>query len=119
MSVRAERRLLGWRTRSGRATAARHLDLLAVAVAAKGYRHIKLYQAEEFPVRPLVLWIFALGPDEHVRVAVTVRAMPGRGWAYYEAGRRRHGFLSRCGDTGRAAAQVDAMLKHRMFSATW
>ncbi|GAA2288368.1 hypothetical protein GCM10010402_52940 [Actinomadura luteofluorescens] len=119
LSVRAERRLLGWRTRSGRAVVIRHLDLLAAAVAAKGYRHIKLYQAEEFTTRPLVLWIFALGPDGHVRVAVTVRAMPRRGWAYYEAGRGRCGYLSRCGDPERVAGQVDAMLKHRMFSATW
>ncbi|GAA2288433.1 hypothetical protein GCM10010402_53030 [Actinomadura luteofluorescens] len=119
LSVRAAGRLLRWRTWSGRAVVIRHLDLLAAAVAARGYRHIKLYQAEEFPRRPLVLWIFALGPDAHVRVAVTVRTMPGRGRAYYEAGRGRHGYLSRCGDTWGAAGQVDAMLKHRMFSATW
>ncbi|MGW2310503.1 hypothetical protein [Actinomadura luteofluorescens] len=39
----------------------RHLDLLAVAVATRSYRHVKLYRAEEFPTRPLRLWIFALG----------------------------------------------------------
>ncbi|TDC00993.1 hypothetical protein [Actinomadura bangladeshensis] len=76
--IAARRHLLRWRTRLGRATATRNLDLLAVAVQAKGYRHIKLYQAGELPTRPPVLWVFAFGPDDHVRAAVTVCATSGR-----------------------------------------
>jgi hypothetical protein len=119
LNVQAGRHLLRWRTRLGRTTAIRNLDLLAVAVQVKGYRFVKLYQAAEFPTRPPVLWVFAFGPDHHVRVAVTVHATPGRDWGYYEAGRERHGYLSPCGDTKHAAEQVDAPLKHRMFPATW
>ncbi len=52
LSVQAGRHLLRWRTRLGRATALWNLDLLAVAVQAKGYRFVKLYQADEFPTRP-------------------------------------------------------------------
>ncbi|MEU5990582.1 hypothetical protein ABZ806_16560 [Spirillospora sp. NPDC047418] len=119
MSVQVERYALRWRTFRGRATTIRHLDLLAVAVQAKSYRFVKLYQADEFPAHPPVLWVFAFSPDDHVRVAVTVHATRGCGWAYYEAGRGRHGYLSPCGDTKHAADQVDALLKHRMFPSTW
>ncbi|NVI89128.1 hypothetical protein [Actinomadura sp. BRA 177] len=119
MSVQVERYVLRWRTRLGRATAIRHLDLLALAVQAKGYRHVKLYQADEIPTRPPVLWVFAFSPDDHVRVAVSVHAMPSGGWAYCEAGRGRHSYLSPCGDAKHAAEQVDALLKHRMFPSTW
>jgi hypothetical protein len=119
LNVRAGGRLLRWRTGLGRTTAIRNLDLLAVAVQAKNYRYVKLYQAGEFPDRPPVLRVFAFGPDDHVHLAVTVHATPGRGWAYYEAGRGRHGPLSPCGDTKHAADQVDALLKHRMFPSTW
>ncbi len=94
VSVQVERYVLRWRTRLGRATAIRHLDLLALAVQAKGYRHVKLYQADEIPTRPPVLWVFAFSPDDHVRVAVSVHAMPSGGWAYCEAGRGRHSYLS-------------------------
>ena len=111
--------MLRWRTRLGRSTAIRNLDLLAVALQTRSYRFVKLYQADEFPTRPPVLWVFAFGPDDHARVAVTVQAVPGGGWAYYEAGRGRHGYLSPCGDTKQAADQVEAVLKHRMFPATW
>jgi hypothetical protein len=119
LNVQAGRHLLRWRTRLGRTTAVRNLDLLAVAVQAKRYRFVKLYQAEEFPTRPPLLWVFALGLGDHVRVAVSVQATPGGGWAYYEAGHGRHGYLSPCGDAEHAAEQVDALLKHRMFPSTW
>ncbi|XRQ10068.1 hypothetical protein ACN3XK_03940 [Actinomadura welshii] len=111
-------RLLRWRTRLGRTTAIRNLDLLAVAVQARSYRYVKLYQADELPARPPLLWVFAFSPDDHVRVAVSVHATAD-GWAYYEAGRGRHGYLSPCGDTKQAADQVDTLLKHRMFPSTW
>ncbi|GAA1791273.1 hypothetical protein [Actinomadura chokoriensis] len=93
LNVQAGRHLLRWRTRLGRSTGIRNLDLLAVAVQARSYRFVKLYQADEFPTRPPVLWVFAFSPDDHVRIAITVHAMPGGGWAYYEAGSGRHGYL--------------------------
>ncbi|WP_146877407.1 hypothetical protein [Actinomadura madurae] len=107
-----------WRTRLGRATAIRNLDLLAVALQARSHRCVKLYQADEFPGRPPLLWVFAFSPDDHVRVVVNVQAVPG-GRAYHEAGRGRHGYLCPCGDVKDAAEQVDSVLKHRMFPSTW
>ncbi|TMR03426.1 hypothetical protein ETD83_10515 [Actinomadura soli] len=119
LKVQVGRYLLRWRTRLGRATAIHHLDLLAAALAPKNYRYIKLYQADEFPTRPPLLWVLAFGQDRHVRVAVHVRATPGGDWAYYEAGRGRHGYLCPCGDAKQAADEVDGLLKHRMFPSTW
>ncbi|MEU5990628.1 hypothetical protein ABZ806_16790 [Spirillospora sp. NPDC047418] len=119
LNVQAGRNLSRWRTRLGRTTAIRNLDLLAVAVQTKSYRCIKLYQAAEVPSRPPLLWVFAFGPNDHVRLAVTVHATPGRGWAYYEAGRGRRSYISPCSDAKHAADQVDALLKHRMFPSTW
>ncbi|TDB85144.1 hypothetical protein E1264_22155 [Actinomadura sp. KC216] len=119
LSAMAGRHLLRWRTRLGRATAIHHLDLLAATITPMGYRCIKLYQADEFPTHPPVLWVFAFGPDRHVRVAVHVRAVPGGDWAYYEAGRGRYGYLCPCGDPKQVADQVDGLLRHRMFPSTW
>jgi hypothetical protein len=119
LNVQAERHLLRWRAWRGRGTAIRYLELLAVALHAEGYRCVKLYQADDLPNRPPVLWVFAFGPDDHVRVAVAVRAVPGGTWGYYRAGRGRHGYLAPCGDTKYAADQVGDLLKHRMFPTTW
>lgn len=119
LSVRVERHVLRWRTRLGRASAIGHLELLAGAVTCKGYRCVKLYQADDLPARPPLLWVLAFSPVDHVRLTVSVRATPGGTWGYYEAGRGRHGYLSPCGDTPRAAEQVDAILRHRMFPSTW
>ncbi|MFB4305310.1 hypothetical protein [Actinomadura sp. GTD37] len=119
LTVRAERHLLRWRTLRGRPTAIRYLDLLAVAVQAKGYKAVKLYRAGDQPARPPVLWVFAFSPDDHVRMAVAVHAFTGGVWGYCEAGRGRRGYLAPCGDTKSAADQVDGVLKHRMFPATW
>lgn len=119
LNVRVERHLLRWRTYLGRSTAIHYLDLLDGAVVSKGYRAVKLYRAEEFPTRPPLLWVFAFSPEGHVKVAVSVRATSGNSWGYFEAGRGRGGYLSVCGDTGHAAEQVDALLKHRMFPSTW
>jgi hypothetical protein len=118
VSVQAEPYVLRWRTWRGRPVATRYLDLLAIAVQAKGYRCVKLYEATDLPARPHVLWVFAFGPDDHVRVAVTVCAVAG-GWGYHQAGRGRHGYLAPCGDAKYAADQVDGLLKHRMYPATW
>ena len=49
LNVQAGRHMLRWRTRLGRSTAIRNLDLLAVALQAKSYRFVKLYQADEPP----------------------------------------------------------------------
>ncbi|NDU72317.1 hypothetical protein GWI34_06720 [Actinomadura sp. DSM 109109] len=111
--------LAWWRRRLGRATAILYLELLAAEIEARGYRCVKHYQADEFPTWTPLLWILAFSPDDHVRLTVKVRAVPGQRWAYYEAGRGRRGYLSPCGDPGRAADQVDALLKHRMFPSTW
>lgn len=119
MIVHAGRYLLWWRTLLDRATAILHLELLAAAIESKGYRCIRHYQADDFPTWVPLLWILAFSPDDHVRLTVSVRATVGRKWAYYETGRGRHGHLSPCGDTERAADQVDALLKHRMFPSTW
>lgn len=107
------------RDRPGRGSVIGHLDELAKALASKGYRHVKLYQAAELPDRPLLLWVFVFGVDGHVRIAVTVRATDGGAWAYYEAGRGTYRYLCLCGDAGRAAGEVDAILKHRMFPSNW
>lgn len=69
--------------------------------------------------RSPMLWVFAFSPADHVRVAVTARTVTGGDWAYHQAGRGRHGYLAPCGDTKYAADQVDGLLKHRMYPATW
>lgn len=113
------RHLLGWRTRLGRATAVGHLDRLAGAATSRGYRCVKLYQAEDLPARPPLLWVLAFSPVDHVRLTVNVRATPGGTWGYYEAGRGRNGYLASCGDLRCAVERVDAILRHRMFPSTW
>ncbi|SNR28558.1 hypothetical protein [Actinomadura mexicana] len=117
--VQAGGRLLWWRTRLGRATAILYLELLAAAIESRGYRCVKHYQADDLPTWVPLLLVLAFSPDDHVRLTVSVHAMPGRTWAYYEAERGGRGYLSPCGDTERAADQVDALLKHRMFPSTW
>ncbi|MFV2172098.1 hypothetical protein ACFHW2_06750 [Actinomadura sp. LOL_016] len=112
LSVRAESLVLGARTWRGRSTAVRHLDTLATALHPKGYRSLALYPR----LRPPLLWVLALGPRDHVRVAVGVHAVPGGAWGYHEAG---HRYLCPCGDAEGAAELVDGLLKHRMFPATW
>lgn len=114
-----ERHMLRLRTRWQRATAIRHLDLLAAALKPRGYRCIKLYRTDEFPFPLSLLWVFACGPEDHVGVALSVEATPGGTWGYYDAVRGRHGFLSPCGDTKAAAERVDSILKHRMFPGSW
>ncbi|MFV2172765.1 hypothetical protein ACFHW2_19950 [Actinomadura sp. LOL_016] len=104
-----------WRTWRGRSTAIGHLDVLARALRPMGYRCVALYRADDLPVRPPLLWVFALGPRDHVRVAIGAHAVPG-GWTYHESGR---GLLWTCDDAEGAAEQVDRLLKHRMFPATW
>ena len=117
LSVQVERHVLRWRTHRGGATAERYLTLLAVALEPRGWRLVRLYRAQGFPV-PL-LWVYASGPDDHVGLGVLALAVPGGAWGYHVAERGRRGYLSPCGDAIAAADQVDALLKHRMFPGTW
>ncbi|MEU8118166.1 hypothetical protein AB0C21_05605 [Spirillospora sp. NPDC049024] len=114
----AERHLLRWRTRRGHETAARYLDELAAVLAPQGWRFVKFYRREEFPVPVPLLWIHARGTKD-VGIVVSVLATPGGAWAYHDAQRGRHGYLCPCGDVKKAAAQIDLLLKHRLFPSTW
>ncbi|MDL4819732.1 hypothetical protein [Actinomadura opuntiae] len=90
-----------------------------MAVRMDGWRCVKLYRDERFPVSVPLLWVYASGVAEDVGVVVEVRAVPGNGWAYCEARRGRDGFLFPCGDVNAAADRVGRLLKRRMFPATW
>ena len=116
--VRAERRLLRWRTRRGHRTAARYLDDLATALAPQGWRFKKFYRREEFAVPVPLLWVHAQATKD-VGIVVSVLATPGRTWAYHEAQWGRRGYLCLCGDPEAAAVQIDRLLKHRLFPSTW
>ncbi|WP_131732536.1 hypothetical protein [Actinomadura formosensis] len=113
-----ERYLLRWRTRRGRRTQIRHLDLLALALKARGRRCVPLYWKEKSPLPVPLLWVYATGAAEDAGIMVTVLAAPGGTWGYYEARRGRQGYLYLCGDTKAAAEQVDLLLKHRMCPGT-
>lgn len=115
--LNAERHVLRWRTLRGGATAERHLSLLAVALEPRGWRLVRLYRSQGFPLP--VLWVYASGPDDHVGLGVLALTVPGGAWAYHAAERGRRGYLAPCGDAKAAADQVDALLKHRMFPGTW
>ena len=117
LGVRVERHVLRWRTLRGGATAERHLNLLAVALEPRGWRLVRLYRSQGFPLP--VLWVYASGPDDHVGLGVVALAVPGGAWGYHAAERGRRGYLAPCGDAIAAADQVDALLKPRMFPGTW
>ncbi|WP_141580289.1 hypothetical protein [Actinomadura sp. WMMA1423] len=118
LAALAERHLLRWRTRWGHETAARHLDELAAALAPQGWRFVKLYRRTEFPAPVPLLWIHASATKD-VGIVVSALAAPGRTWAYHDAQRGRHGYLCLCNDAKAAAAQIDRLLKHRLFPSTW
>ncbi|RFS85975.1 hypothetical protein D0T12_04870 [Actinomadura spongiicola] len=114
--------MLRLRTHLGRSTAVRYLDTLSAALKPLGYRAIRLYRPEEFPVPVALpalwepfLWVYVPGPHSHVGTVVSARAVSGGMWAYHEAQRGRFGYLSPCGDVKAAADQTDKLLKHRMF----
>jgi hypothetical protein len=109
-----ERGVLLWRTRMGRKTAVRYLDVLSVALRPKGWRFIKLYRPAPTPL----LRVYACGPEE-IGIMVSVLAVPGGAWGYHEAPRGRRGYLAPCGDAKAAAEVVDGLLKHRMYPSTW
>lgn len=93
--------------------AVRYLEALVAALEPEGWRFVRLYRTEEFPV-PL-LWVYV----RDIGIAVSVLAVPGGTWAYYEAQRGRAGYLAACGDAGTAAEVVGRHLKRRMFPGTW
>ncbi|GAA4242166.1 hypothetical protein GCM10022254_74040 [Actinomadura meridiana] len=122
VTVRMERRVLRLRTCLGRSTAVRYLDTLSAALQPLGYRSIRLYRPEEFPMPvalPVLwepfLWVYVPGPRGHVGTVLNARAVPNQMWAYHEARRGRQGYLSPCGDAKTAAEEVDRLLKHRMY----
>lgn len=115
LTVLAKRHMLRLRTHFGRSTAVRYLDLLAVALRPKGYRFIRLYRTEEFPVSLPLLWVYAVGPDGLAGILVSARAVAGGMWAYHEARCGRFGYLAPCGDALAAADQADKLLKHKMY----
>lgn len=66
------RSILYWRTRLGRATAVRYLDVLSAAFQPQGWRFVKLYQPTPLPL----LRVYALGAEE-VGILVNVLAVLG------------------------------------------
>ncbi|MBB4778381.1 hypothetical protein [Actinomadura livida] len=84
-------------------------------------------QVSDLPIKPRLppprptlplLWVHAQA-TKGVGIVVSVLATPGRTWAYHEAQWGRRGYLCLCGDPEAAAAQVDRLLKHRLFPSTW
>ncbi|GAA4223579.1 hypothetical protein GCM10022254_00980 [Actinomadura meridiana] len=118
LAVRAERLLLRWRTRRGEATAVRYLDELSIALEPQGWRFKKLYRREEFPVPVPLLWIHARATKD-VGIVVSVLATSGGTWSYHEAQWGRNGYLCLCGNVEGAAAQIDRVLKRRLFPSGW
>ncbi|MFI0481939.1 hypothetical protein [Actinomadura sp. 9N215] len=110
-----QRSVLWWRTRRRPEMAIRYLEALVVALEPEGWRFVRLYRIEEFPIPVPLLWVYV----RHVGIAVSVLAVPGGSWAYYEAHRGRAGYLAVCGDAGTAAEVVGRQLKRRMFPGTW
>lgn len=100
--------------------AVRNLELLAVALKPKGWRCVELYEIDEYRFPAPLLWVYASGAAEDIGAVVTVRATPGGSWGYFEAGKRRGGFLAPCDDAKAAAERLDRLLKYRMFpNAEW
>ncbi|WUH98178.1 hypothetical protein OHR68_32460 [Spirillospora sp. NBC_00431] len=110
-----QRSVLSWRTRRRPETAVRYLEALVVALEPEGWRFVRLYRIQEFPIPVPLLWVYV----RHIGMAVSVLAVPGGSWAYYEAHRGRAGYLAACGDAGTAADIVGRQLKRRMFPGTW
>ncbi|TDC39705.1 hypothetical protein E1281_38600 [Actinomadura sp. KC345] len=102
----------------GDETAVQHLELLAVALRPLGYRCVELHDKDQYGFPMPLLWVYARGRAEDVGTVVSVRAMVGGAWGYFEAGRGRGCFLSQCDDVESAAERVDLLLKYRMFPNT-
>ncbi|MFC4053529.1 hypothetical protein ACFOY4_27900 [Actinomadura syzygii] len=109
------RLVLEVRTHLGHDEAVRRLELLRVALMPKGWRCVGLYEKREFRFPVPLLWVYASGAADDVGAVVTVRAVPGEAWGYFEAGNGRAGFVSPCGDVEAAATALDLILKDRLF----
>ncbi|WP_067889685.1 hypothetical protein [Actinomadura chibensis] len=99
-------------------TATQYLEDLADELAPRGWRFMRFYRRDEFPVPVPLLWVYARATKD-IGMVVNVLAVPGGGWAYHEATWGRHGYLCSCGDAQAAAAQIDRALKHRLFPSTF
>lgn len=110
------RLVLEARTLGGHGAAVRRLEVLRVAVMPLGWRCVGLYDRREFRFPVPLLWVYAAGRADDIGAVVTVRALPGGSWGYFEAGNGRAGFVSPCGDVKAAAEALDLLLKYRMFS---
>lgn len=75
LNIQFERYVLRWRTYRGGTTAERYLNLLAVPLEPRGWRLIRLYRSQGFPLPGL--WVYASGPDDHVGLGVVVLAVSG------------------------------------------
>ncbi|MEU8797258.1 hypothetical protein [Spirillospora sp. NPDC048819] len=109
------RLILEARTLGCHDAAVRRLEVLRVALLPLGWRCVGLYDKWEFRFPVPLLWVYASGHADDVGAVVTVRALPGEAWGYFEAGDGRGGFISPCGDVKAAAEALDLLLKHRMF----
>ncbi|MEU8801128.1 hypothetical protein [Spirillospora sp. NPDC048819] len=109
------RLVLEARTLRGHDPAVRKLEVLRVALMPLGWRCVGLYDKREFRFPVPLLWVYASGAADDIGAAVTVRALPGEMWGYFEAGDGRGGFISPCGDVKAAAEALDLLLKDRMF----
>ncbi|WUH99446.1 hypothetical protein OHR68_39145 [Spirillospora sp. NBC_00431] len=107
--------VLEWRTFAGHEVAVRKLELLRVALLPMDWRCVGLYDKQEFRFPVPLLWVYASGAADDVGAVVTVQALPGQAWGYFEAGDGRGGFVATCGDVKAAAEALDLLLKHRMF----
>ncbi|MFA1546661.1 hypothetical protein [Actinomadura chokoriensis] len=109
------RLVLEARTLGNHDTAVQRLEVLRAALLPLGWRCVGLYDKNEFRFPVPLLWVYACGAAADVGAVVTVRALPGEAWGYFEAGAGRAGFVSPCGDVKAAAGAMDLLLKHRMF----
>ncbi|MFB4310481.1 hypothetical protein [Actinomadura sp. GTD37] len=95
--------------------AVRELEVLRVAVRPLGWRCVGLYDRREFRFPVPLLWVYGSGHADDIGAVVTVRALAGEAWGYFEAGDGREGFISPCGDVKAAAEALDLLLRHRML----
>ncbi|MFB4312144.1 hypothetical protein [Actinomadura sp. GTD37] len=110
------RLVLEARTLVGHEAAVRRLEGLRFALLPLGWRCVGLYDRREFRFPVPLLWVYASGHAYDVGAVITVRALPGERWGYFEAGNGRDGFVRPCGDVGAAAEALDLVLKHRLFA---
>ena len=107
--------VLDARTLRNHDVAVRRLEALRVAARPLGWRCVGLYDKREFRFPVPLLWVYASGHADDIGAVVTVRALAGGAWGYFEAGDQREGFVSPCSDAKAAAEALDLLLRHRML----